>query len=77
MLLRELVLIRENAVADGHFDRLKAAFEEKETELTDMLEEMKGHIEAGEFQEAKQLARKFEDLAHKTNELANKLADIK
>jgi len=72
-----LTKLDENVVADNHFDRLKAAFEEKEAELTDMLDEMKAHIEAGEFHEAKQLARKFEDLAHKTNELANKLADIK
>jgi len=79
-LLRDLLEMNkvvENATADAHFDRLKGAFEEKEAELFDMLDQMKVAIEAGEFKELKQLARKLEDMAHATNETANKLADIK
>ena len=77
-ILKDLleIALKENAVIDARFEKLKVALEEKELELNNMIDEMRNSVEGGEFEAARQTARKFEDLCHKTNELSNKLADI-
>lgn len=76
--LRDLMELQlsENAKTDERYDRLKVALEGKESELYALLDKMRDAVEQGEFDLAVHDARDFVSLANKTNDLANKLADV-
>ena len=68
--------LQENAKTDTRYEKLKAALEERETELLGLLDKMRESVESGEFDIAIHDARDFVSLANKTNDLANKIADV-
>ena len=68
--------LTENAKTDERYEKLKAALETKEQELFALLDKMRDAVESGEFDLAVHDARDFVSAATKTNDLANKLADV-
>jgi MinD superfamily P-loop ATPase len=67
----------ENPAADARFEVLKASLTEHEEEMLKLLEDLMEKVKEGKFDEVIHDSRDLVNLAHKANDILDKLPKIK